>query len=197
MAWIGGCGLCSPHTALPCSETRLPRGRGGRSGADDGTGPRPPGPGAARGASLPFPAPRGAAGAPGPGRGQTCWSSLCVHSLGGWALSSTTGMPGRQPRVWRHLALTWPHLPPCVLTRADRPTLPWRLWGSGWLSFFLPFWEAYARPGSPPPAARWAAGPAAHRPGRSGPVAEVQAGLQPSPLVACGRSYWGRGNGPG
>lgn len=24
MAWIGGCGLCSPHTALPCSETRLP-----------------------------------------------------------------------------------------------------------------------------------------------------------------------------
>lgn len=29
---------------------------------------------------------------------------------------------------WISPGLTWPHLPPCLLTRADRPTLPWRLW---------------------------------------------------------------------
>lgn len=29
---------------------------------------------------------------------------------------------------WISPGLTWPHLPPCLLTTADRPTLPWRLW---------------------------------------------------------------------
>lgn len=138
--------------------------------------------------------------APGPGRGQTCWSRLCVRSLGGWAPSSTTGMPGRQPRVWCLLDLTWPHLasPPSMSPNKSRPANPTLAsLGSGQLSLFLPFWEAHARPGSPLPAARWAAGPAARRPGRSGPVAEVQAGLLPSPPVACGRSSWGRGNRPG
>lgn len=100
---------------------------------------------------------------------------------------------------WISPGLTWPHLPPCLLTRADRPTLPWRLWVLASCPSSCPSGRRMRGPaaGSPLPAARWAAGPTARRPGRSGPVAEVQAGLLPSPPVACGRSSWGRGNRPG
>lgn len=145
----------TPHPP-PRSETCQP---GGRSGAEAGAGPRPPGPGPPR--EHPRTSCCPSSRAPGPGRGQTCWSRLCVRSLGGWAPSSTTGMPGRQPRVWCLLDLTWPHLasPPSMSPNKSRqanPTLA--SLGSGQLSLFLPFWEAHARPGSRQPPARCSVG---------------------------------------
>lgn len=104
--------------------------------------------------------------------GQKLWATLCVQSLGPppqeCLMLSVTGISR---------GLTSFHMS-YQEGQADSSQ------GSGWLSSLLPFWEACTRPSSPLPAARWVGGPR-----RSGPL--------PSPLVACGHSYWGKGGRPG
>lgn len=133
-----------------------------------------------------------AASSPSPGCCQRR-GSHCAHSPGGWASSSSTGTLRGQPRVWRHWDLTWSHLLPRVLPRGTGQ-LPWSPRGSAGCPSCHPGGVCQAR--SPLPAARWA-GARSQQARKERPVAAVQAGLLPSPLVACGHSSWGRGSRPG
>lgn len=70
---------------------------------------------------------------PAQAAGQRRWVTLCIHSLGGWASSFTTGMLEGTASCLASPDLTWPHLLSHVLPRGTGQLL------SGfWLAVLLP-----------------------------------------------------------